>query len=347
MDHVAEQSCCELQPLVTVIVPVYKVENYLGRCVRSIINQTYTNLEIYLVDDGSPDRCPSMCDEFAKQDSRVRVIHKKNGGLSSARNAGIDASKGEYIIFVDSDDYIEADFIEAMIICAVSGKFDIVICGINKIVEGKIIPDAQENGIRDYSGKEALAALLKDEYITSHSCNKLFTKEVIGSNCYPEGRAYEDLAAMPYIFLGANRVMKIDRKLYNYCIREDSISFSVSPKQRYDLFLAHFDRMEFAERHLDLVGKEILDICRKKAYVFALFALNELLLDGGSGNLFRECYMAFLKKERIRIYKAGYLNIEFKIKIFLISVWPWIYERTYMWRFKGKKVRQSDERKQN
>ncbi len=97
-------------PLISVIVPVYKVEDYLPRCVQSLLAQTYPNLEIYLVDDGSPDRCGILCDEFAAADSRIRVIHKENGGLSSARNAGIDVAQGEYLGFVDSDDWVEPDF---------------------------------------------------------------------------------------------------------------------------------------------------------------------------------------------------------------------------------------------
>lgn len=99
---------------ISIIVPVYKVEQYLERCVKSLINQTYKNIEIILVDDGSPDQCPKMCDDYASEDSRIKVIHKKNGGLSDARNAGLDAATGEFIAFVDSDDWVEIDFIETL-----------------------------------------------------------------------------------------------------------------------------------------------------------------------------------------------------------------------------------------
>ena len=100
--------------MISVIIPIYKVEEYLYDCVTSVINQTYTSLEIILVDDGSPDNCPQMCDDWAKKDSRIRVIHKKNGGLSDARNAGIEISTGEFIAFVDSDDYVENDWLELL-----------------------------------------------------------------------------------------------------------------------------------------------------------------------------------------------------------------------------------------
>ena len=116
-------------PLISVIVPVYKVEEYLARCVDSILGQTYRNLEILLVDDGSPDRCGVMCDEYASRDSRIRVIHKENGGLSSARNAAIDAARGEYIGFVDSDDWIEPETYEALLDMALAEKVKLVCAG--------------------------------------------------------------------------------------------------------------------------------------------------------------------------------------------------------------------------
>ena len=116
--------------LISVIVPVYKVENFLDRCVESIVGQTYENLEIILVDDGSPDNCPAMCDEWAEKDSRIRVIHKENGGLCSARNAGMDIAAGDYLGFVDSDDCIEPDMYQLLVENAVSTQADISRCGI-------------------------------------------------------------------------------------------------------------------------------------------------------------------------------------------------------------------------
>ena len=102
------------EPLISVIIPVYKVEKYLNKCVDSVLNQTYKNLEIILVDDGSPDKCPEICDEYAKKDDRIKIIHKQNGGLSDARNVGIEKSTGEYITFIDSDDYVDSNYIEQL-----------------------------------------------------------------------------------------------------------------------------------------------------------------------------------------------------------------------------------------
>ena len=118
-----------MNDLISIIVPVYNVEQYLDRCVKSLLQQTYKNLEIILVDDGSPDRCGQMCDNYAKLDSRVLVIHKENGGLSDARNAGLSHAHGEYIAFVDSDDYIEADMISELYNACHNQDADIVVCG--------------------------------------------------------------------------------------------------------------------------------------------------------------------------------------------------------------------------
>ena len=114
---------------VSIIVPVYNVEKYLDKCIESIVNQTYRNIEIILVDDGSPDKCPEICNEWAKKDDRIKVIHKENGGLSSARNAALEIAQGDYITFVDSDDWIENDMIQSMLTCAAKNDADIVCCG--------------------------------------------------------------------------------------------------------------------------------------------------------------------------------------------------------------------------
>lgn len=129
------------QPKISVIVPVYKTEGLLDRCVESIVGQTYKNLEIILVDDGSPDNCPAMCDEWAEKDSRIRVIHKENGGLCSARNAGMDIATGDYLGFVDSDDCIEPDMYQLLVENAVSTQADISRCGIF------VDEESRENGI--------------------------------------------------------------------------------------------------------------------------------------------------------------------------------------------------------
>ena len=127
-------------PKLSVIVPVFKVEKYLDRCVNSILSQTFTDLELILVDDGSPDNCPAMCDAWAEKDSRVKVIHKENGGLSSARNAGVAAAQAEYIAFVDSDDWVEQDFLKTLYEAAVVYGADMVQCNYQTVSQHETVP---------------------------------------------------------------------------------------------------------------------------------------------------------------------------------------------------------------
>ena len=166
--------------LISVIVPVYKAEKYLDKCVQSIVNQTYKNLEIILVDDGSPDNCPQICDEWAKKDGRIKVIHKENGGVSSARNTALDICLGEYAAFADSDDFIEENMLESMMKTAEKAKAEVVVCGFTFEENGQEISKIPFNN-KVYTNKnnELLYAYISDE-IRPEACAKLIKKSVIG-----------------------------------------------------------------------------------------------------------------------------------------------------------------------
>ncbi len=215
--------------LISVIVPVYKVEKYLDKCVESVFNQTYRNLEILLVDDGSPDRCGQMCDEYAAKDDRVRVIHKKNGGLSSARNAALDVLKGEYVICVDSDDYVHPDMVRKLYENAVKYDAEIVI-GSHYMEKGDKLsirdPFCDEDVV--LTGKEALDKLVEDSFIKNYAWCKIYKTELFDGVRYPEGRNYEDIATTYLLFDKAKRVVKIPDFLYYYQIRDNSISYNMS-----------------------------------------------------------------------------------------------------------------------
>ena len=164
--------------LISVIVPVYKVEKYLEKCIESVLKQTYTNLQIILVDDGSPDNCGKICDEYAKKDSRIEVIHKINGGLSDARNVGINRANGRYIGFVDSDDYIKEDMYEKLINLIKEYDADISICNLYDVIDGKEYVRNKDNGIHEYSRIDILKEILLDKNIQSYAWNKLYKKEL-------------------------------------------------------------------------------------------------------------------------------------------------------------------------
>ncbi len=179
--------------LVSVIIPVYKVEQYLERCVRSVTSQTYDNLEILLIDDGSPDRCGEMCDSFAAEDRRIRVIHQKNGGLSAARNTGIDASSGQWLFFIDSDDFIHRDCIGKLLAAAETSGADIASCGFEKTEDDTIRGDVRFPATEVISRDEAMRRLFLEED-TSFAWGKIYRRELFQGIRFPEGRTFEDLA---------------------------------------------------------------------------------------------------------------------------------------------------------
>ena len=186
--------------LITVIIPVFRVEAYLRRCVDSVLAQTYENMEIILVDDGSDDSCPAICDEYAGQDSRVSVIHQKNAGLSGARNAGIEQAKGEYLSFVDSDDYLSPEFLERLYAACVETGSDISVCRW-EYVKGGAIPEKGKGETHIFTGREMLANLyIPDGAYFVVAWNKLYKRELFDTIRYPLGRIHEDEATTYRIY---------------------------------------------------------------------------------------------------------------------------------------------------
>lgn len=180
-------------PVISVIVPVYKVENHIRECVESIRNQSFLNIEIILVDDGSPDQCPEICDEYAEKDRRIKVIHQKNSGLSAARNAGIEISKGLFLCFIDSDDYISPRYCEVLYDCLVNTKYDFSVCAVERFIDGtKVSPkDVLEEKIV-LSNESFLEWQLsrKSEFSV---CNKLYRRELFDLIHFEVGRVHEDV----------------------------------------------------------------------------------------------------------------------------------------------------------
>lgn len=215
------------QPLISVIVPIYKVEAYLERCVESIRNQTYRNLEIILVDDGSPDRCGEMCDAFAKEDPRIRVFHKENGGQSSARNLGLDNMTGEYVGFVDSDDWIEPDMYYHLYELMEQYQAQITCCGTQKnFSNGKVSyfnpKYPKETDICVFDRKGALSELFSNAKITYSPCDKLYHRDVFIGLRMTEGKIYEDMEILPKWVERATVVVYDPIPKYHYIMTETS-----------------------------------------------------------------------------------------------------------------------------
>ena len=229
----------------SIIVPVYKVESYLSRCIDSILAQTYKNFELILVDDGSPDKCSEICDRYASNDARIKVIHKVNGGLSSARNVGIDVSTGEYLAFVDSDDYISRDMYKDMINLLESNALDIVSCDAFVAKGTKIKGLAGDGKLTIYDRSTILRKSLCD--YDNAAWNKVYTRAAIGSVRFPEGRLFEDTASAYLFFNNCNKVGHINRSYYYYYRNPNSITQTAfKTKPRMDFVLGYVERLDFA-----------------------------------------------------------------------------------------------------
>lgn len=230
------------EPLISVIVPIYKVEDYLDKCVNSIINQTYQNLEIILVDDGSPDNCPKMCDEYAKQDNRIKVIHKKNGGLSDARNAGVKMATGSYITFVDSDDYISEDFIEYLFELSYKNNTLISVAPYIIVTDKKSINCDMGYKEEVLSQKEALKRMILDQGFTVSACSKLFSKALFQGIEFPKGRLFEDTATTYKLLLKCANISYGNKGGYYYYKRDNSIINKSFNRRQLD-FIYYTDKM--------------------------------------------------------------------------------------------------------
>ncbi len=231
-------------PLISIIIPVYNVEPYLKDCLDSVINQTYKNLEIILVNDGSTDNSKTICEEYKKKDSRIILINQKNSGLSSARNAGIKQSTGEYISFIDSDDYVEKDYVEYLHNLVQTTNSKISICPhYEKTESGKMLNfNAEKNPTASFSVEIALKRMLNEKGFNLQATSKLFSSELFKNIIFPEEKLHEDVGTTYKLFLEA----------YN----QDSsakISFGSKPKYIYNLRTSSITNRKFNQKKMDLI----------------------------------------------------------------------------------------------
>lgn len=246
-----------MDELISIVVPVYNVEKYLNRCIDSIINQTYSNIEIILVNDGSKDNSGNICDSYAAKDERIKVIHKENGGLSDARNVGIENSTGEYMCFIDSDDFISDKMIEKMREKIMNTHSDIVICNRihfynereqhikYKIIEGNLIMNAEE----------AIKELNSFRYFDMSACSKLYKSSLFEKLKFPKGKLSEDAYIMYLLFDNSNKITYFSDPLYYYYQRQNSIS--KDSKINYDFIEAAEKQMFFIERKYPALKKYV------------------------------------------------------------------------------------------
>ena len=311
---------------ISIIVPVYDVEKYLENCIESILNQTFKDFELILVDDGSTDNSGKICDIYEKKDSRIKVIHKNNGGLSSARNAGLDIACGKYVGFIDSDDSIHPRMYEILYDLIKKYESDISCCNYKKIYD--IFKDEYENvnslEVIEMSNIEAIKNLYDKEIGVKLviACNKLYRKNLFDNIRYKVGRVHEDEFMAHRILYNCKKITYVDNELYYYLQREGSIMSQISYKRKVDTLLSKSDRMRFCNK----VGLTSMsdNIC--KTYEFEFFNLYKQLLNEDSENA------EFLKEIRRDIILNLYILLrqkeihnKEKISCIIFAVSPKVY----------------------
>lgn len=282
---------------VSVIIPVYNVEKYLPRCIKSVLDQTYQDLEIILVDDGTKDNSGIMCDEYATKDNRIRVIHKENGGLSSARNSGIEIATGDAVFFLDSDDYLSTECIEKMVYLMEENDADI------SIIQMKYIPENQNDECAEkeienvvvMNSEKAIEESLYQRLYTCCAPAKLYKRDVVGNIRFPLGRISEDLATCHLFLNNANKIVYSNYYGYYYRQHESSIMHVFNPKR--------MDALEWAQAIEEFCKKNYPDILGA-SYCRTFNVAVHLLLDLPSGGEVHDMYYPILwedvKRTRIK-----------------------------------------------
>lgn len=248
--------------LLSVVIPVYNVDQYLDRCIESVVEQTFRNLEIILVDDGSTDNSGYKCDLWAKKDDRIIVIHKQNGGLSSARNAGIEAARGDYLAFVDSDDFIEKDMYKCLITATLNYGKDIACCGRFIDIWGEKTKEAFVlDEVRVFSTKESIREVLLLKTVDVAAWDKIYKKSLFQKIRYPVGKISEDAAVIFQIIHASNGIVHTGKPFYHYIYRKGSISKSSYDHKKYDVYMNCTRTEKFIAKNYQYLNRECRIYC--------------------------------------------------------------------------------------
>ena len=248
-----------MKPIISIIVPIYNVEKYLPKCIESILNQTFKEFELILVDDGSPDNSGSICDEYSKKDERIKVIHKENGGVSSARNVGLGSALGEYIGFVDPDDYINEDMFEVLYNLCISTNSDIAICKNSREINGEIYGTEDDIYTKIMDTDEALKEMFKANLYRFALWNKICKKKCFYGIRFPEGRVHEDLSATYKIIANSSKVIFTNYVGYIYVKRDESILTKKYNKNRLQSFIGWDEIFRFFNKNYVNLKVELLN----------------------------------------------------------------------------------------
>lgn len=292
-------------PLISVIVPVYNVEKYIERCIESILGQTFTDFELIIVNDGSTDKSGEICDRYSNNDPRIRIIHKENGGQSEARNQGLDYSIGNYICFVDGDDFIEPNHLSVLFELIKKYDANIAVGGIYNCYENYRVPQCKKSIEFRCDGEEALKKMLEGVEISGSPCCKLIRREFVENRYFIVGKTYEDAFYLPELLLAADNIAVTTEPLYNYWHRTNSTTTVPFDKRSMYVIEAYEYTMNLVlERKLDLT-----DVALFRVFWSYFVVLDRILLVENYRNIpqYRQI-VAFLKKNWLNILKCGYFQ---------------------------------------
>lgn len=310
--------------LISVIVPVYKVEKYLNQCVESIVNQTYKNLEIILVDDGSPDNCPAMCDAWAKKDNRIVVIHQENGGASSARNVGLDIMRGDYVGFVDSDDFIELDMFECLLNAMISEDADLVCCGRRIVDERGIVQhDCYTHERKNYRNIDIVKSLFYGIDFDDAMWDKLYKRDFFDNVRFPIGEVNEETVLLVKKLVSLNSMVHLGVAKYYYRYNTQGVT-----KSKYT------SKMGIVINHLyeikDFVIRETPNLLPDYYFLQARYSRNQLIsiyLSKGAKKEFYNDYKTYRKMliESMKyVMKSKVIPKKDKIHMILLKYHLWL-----------------------
>ncbi len=291
---------------ISVIVPVYNVENYIDKCVESIVNQTYANLEIILIDDGSTDSSGRKCDEWAKKDNRIIVIHKENGGLSDARNAGLKVATGDYIGFVDSDDWIADEMYDKLLSTLKDVNCEIALCEFLETETENVEKDKTEKKF-EFTGRNLLRHMFEGKlnpYVTYSVWKCLYKKEAIKGLSFPKGRVYEDVLFTTEAFWRQDRIVVLKEKLYYYRVRVESITKRRLNHKQVEDILAYCDGL--LSFYKENASKEEIGYLREAILWTILSFRYSILINNGNAEL------ASSLKDYLRQNDINFLSVERK-----------------------------------
>ncbi|MUV36906.1 putative glycosyltransferase EpsJ [Lentibacillus sp. JNUCC-1] len=267
-----------MDPVISIIVPVHNQERFIGKCLDSILSQSFTHFEVIVINDGSTDRSGIICDAYAKQDQRVTVLHTTYSGVSSSRNKGVQAARGAYIGFVDGDDYVEGRMYEWLYRTCQETNSDIGICKLGREIDGRLVNHSspEELYIQELGHQEALRHLFKGYLYRFSLCNKLFKRSCFAGVMFPEGRIHEDLAITYHLFANANQAVYVHYTGYVYVKQDNSILTAHYYEKRLDAFTAWNEIIPFMHTHYPQLAVEVNTCFAYQCVDHAYYIVNQV-----------------------------------------------------------------------